>query len=116
MKLNLFFLCVAAPGAFMLASCGLIDGGSGGTQLKNPTVEQMAQLEKEWGVKPREVRPRGLPSAGETESLGAPPRSAAPQVVTPDPVPLPQTQTAAPPVFEQAPQAATPAQIQRLKN
>jgi hypothetical protein len=114
MTQNLTFLCIAFLSALGLASCNLIGGGSGGTEVKHPTVDQMAELEKQWGVQPREVRSRQVTPPGGIETPLAPPRSGAPQVVTPDPVPLPQT--AAPPVFEKPPQAATPAQIQKLKN
>ena len=114
MTQKLSFLCIAFLSALGLASCDLMGGNSGGTELKHPTVDQMAELEKQWGVKPREVRSRQAPLPGGSEMPLAPPRSGASQVVTPDPVPLPQPAT--PPVFEQPPQAATPAQIQKLKN
>ena len=115
MKLNLSSLWIAILCVTGLSSCNSMGGNSGGTELKEPTVEQMAELEKQWGVKPREshTRPFLPPSEG---TIAAPmqPSPAAP-IIVPDPAPLPQTQTAAPPVFE-TPPAATPAQIQKLKN
>lgn len=115
MTQNRFFLSIAFFSALGLASCDMFSGGSGGTEVKHPTVDQMAELEKKWGVQPREVRSRhALPPSGAGELAPAPPQSGAPQVAPPDTVPLPQTAT--PPVFEPPPQPATPAQIQKLKN
>ncbi len=115
MKLNLSSFCIAFLSAFTLASCHLIGSSSGGTQVKNPTVDQMTEMEKQWGVQPHTGRSRqSIPSGGSNVSVPTP-HSAAPQTIIPEPVPLPQTQTAVPPVFE-SPPAATPAQIQKLKN
>jgi hypothetical protein len=114
MTQNLTLLCIASVCAFGLVSCDLLGGGSGGTEVKHPTVDQMAELEKQWGVQPRDVRSRYATPAGGGEAPLAPPQSGAPQIVTPDPVPLPQTAT--PPLVEPPPRAATPAQIQKLKN
>ena len=115
MTRTLTFFCIASLCASGLVSCELIDRGSGGTQVKHPTVDQMAELEKQWGVKPREARFRPPTPAGVDEApIAAPPQSSATQAVTPEPVPLPPT--AAPPAPQPPPQTATPAQIQKLKN
>ena len=108
-------LCIAATFALGLVSCDTISGNSGGTPVNEPTVDQMTEMEKQWGIKPHEGRSRQMVTPGEGEIQATQPRAAAPQIVTPNPAPLPQTQTAPPPVFEQ-PQSATPAQIQKLKN
>lgn len=115
MTQNPTFLCIALLSAFGLVACDLIGGGgSGGTHVKQPTVDEMAELEKQWGVKPREARPRHAQPAVGSEAPLVPPQSGAAQPVTPDPVPLPQP--AKPPVVEPPTPTATPAQIQKLKN
>ncbi len=118
MKLNSSLFSLAIFSAFGLASCDMFDSGSGGRAVNNPTVEQMAQLEKQWGTEPRDVHSRRSTSPVGSEPSTAPgpygtPRVAAP---APEPAPYPQVPSADPPVFEQAPQSATPAQIQKLKN
>jgi hypothetical protein len=113
MTQKLSFLSIAFLSALGLSSCGMFSGGSGGTEVKQPTVDQMAELEKQWGVKPRETRPRRMTAPGGAEMPLAPPQSGTPQTVTPDPVPLPPTAT--PPALAPPP-PVTPAQIQKLKN
>lgn len=102
-------------GSFALVSCEFSDSSSGGTHLKNPTVEQMADMERQWGVQPSTNRSRLMPNVGD----GAAPDPA----INPDPsqnfapptAPLPQPPATAPPIFEPPP-GATPDQIQRLRN
>ncbi len=114
MKLNLFPLCIAFLSATGLVSCGLIQGGSGGTAVHNPTVEEMAQMEKRWGLEPHGTRPRFNAPAGGASSASSS-HYDAPQNAVPETAPLPQSQ-APPPVLEPPSQAVTPAQIQKLKN
>lgn len=50
---------VLAAVAALLSSCdSLSSGGSGGQTIHNPTVEEMARLEAQWGLPPRTVKPR----------------------------------------------------------
>jgi hypothetical protein len=116
MKPKTIFLRLSILGALGLASCDMFDSGSGGRSVNNPTVEQMAQLEKQWGVEPRDIRPRRSTAPVGSEPSGSAIQSGTPQVAAPEPAPLPPTQASAPPVYQQAPPAATPAQIQKLKN
>jgi hypothetical protein len=115
MKFNLFPLCIAFLSATGLVSCGLVQGGSGGTAVHNPTVEEMAQMEKRWGLEPHGTRPRFNTPAGDASPASSS-HYAAPQNTVPETAPLPQTQAAAPPVLEPPSQVVTPAQIQKLKN
>ncbi|HEY2573288.1 MAG TPA: hypothetical protein VGH65_04435 [Verrucomicrobiaceae bacterium] len=116
MKHFLSSLCLASFSALALVSCDMFSGGnSGGTELKNPTVDQMTQLEKEWGVPPREAHSHRYANPNDNLPPGIAPPTGAPQSAPPATAPLPQTPSAAPPVFEQAPQSATPAQIEKLK-
>jgi hypothetical protein len=117
MKFILSSLCLATFSALALVSCDMLSGGnSGGTELKNPTVEQMSQLEKEWGVPAREGRSRRNSAPVDTLPPGVAPQTGAPQNIPPTPAPLPPTTSTTPPVFNQAPPSATPAQIEKLKN
>ncbi len=87
----------------LLSGCSGFDSGSpGGVVIHNPTVQDMAQYESQWGVKPRQVKPR-YRAAGPgdfMEETPAPPVSqpalepapAPPQLQepAPDPIPAPQ--------------------------
>lgn len=114
MKPTLFAFCIACLSVFALVSCEFTDSGSGGTHVKNPTVEEMAAMEKQWGVQPRTERTRPLLPASTGDSpISAP--TAPPRNPVPEPAPLPQTPEVVPPVFEPPP-GATPDQIQKLRN
>lgn len=102
-----------------LVSCN--GGGSGGTKLDNPTVEEMAKLEKQWGVEPREPRARQTTQTNEPvqQFIIAPQPAPQPRPTpAPEPAPLPPTTpTPVPPLFEPPPQpTVTPDQINKLKN
>lgn len=85
-----------------LSSCGLTDGSSA---IKNPTVDEMAKLEKQWGTdKPREPRFRGGP-IDVVQPAPAPVSQPAPE-----PAPLPQ-----PPAPAAATQSVDPATVQKLR-
>lgn len=111
MNLNLSAFCITLLSSFALVSCELTGGSSGGSHIVNPTVDQMAEMEKKWGVQPHTDRSRQLPPSREGDA----PVSAPPQTFVPEPVPAPLPQTTVPPVFE-LPPSATPDQIQKLKN
>ncbi len=83
MKENITRHCIAFCSALLLAGCGLI---SDANAVKDPTVDQMAGLEKQWGLKPRETRTRMMPAGDPTPYNPAPELSPAPPTNT---VPLP---------------------------
>ena len=59
MNWTLKLLPAALGSALLLSSCeGVSSGSSSGTTIYYPTVDQMARLEAEWGMAPREVKPR----------------------------------------------------------
>ena len=109
------FLCIAFLSALGLASCNMFSGNSGGTASEatdrgsDGGVGKAVGREAARGPLPEDDHPRGRAKCRSRRRA-----SGASQVVTPDPVPLPQTAT--PPLSEQPPQPATPAQIQKLKN
>lgn len=113
MKLNLSTFGITFLGALALASCEFTGGSSGGTHLKNPTVEQMTEMEKQWGVPPRPDRSRQPPPAGTDNAIPAPGPAPA-RVIPSEPAPLPQTEPVVPPVFEPPPSITTD-QLQLLK-
>ena len=84
---------------FYAALCALIFSGCGMTSdsnaVKDPTVEQMADLEKQWGMKPRETRPRYSPNAEPSTYApsGAPTTAPSPPAPALNPVPFPPTPT-----------------------
>ncbi|MCE9519424.1 MAG: hypothetical protein K8R87_07725 [Verrucomicrobia bacterium] len=113
MKFNPSSFGIALLSAITLASCDFTGGSSGGTHLKNPTVDQMAEMEKQWGVPPKPDRSRQLRPAG-TDNATPATSSAPAQINSPAPVPLPQTEPVVPPVFEPPPSITTD-QLQLLK-
>jgi uncharacterized membrane protein len=90
MNLQILSLSVALLAMFSLSSCDSLGGGGDGVVIKEPTVDQMARLEKEWGMTPRTVKPRGYGSDGEVTTY-----QAAPQQAQARPQPVAETQPAA---------------------
>lgn len=78
----------------MLTSCGLM---SDSNAVTDPTVEQMANLEREWGLKPRETRPRYSPYEDPSTHAPAPSQFPAPAPQPPALNPLPYPSTPATP-------------------
>lgn len=86
MKDTIYRHCCAALCALILSGCGMMgDPGA----VKDPTVDQMADLEKQWGLKPRETRQRFSPNAD--PSTSAPSPTLSPQPPAMNPVPSPAT-------------------------
>ena len=110
MKRLFLSLSLASFGAFGLVSCAFLDQGSGGIPVHNPTVDEMAQLEKKWGVPQSPSRSHRSPSSGGYEAAPAP-GGAAP---APEPAPLPPG--AAEPSTLSKVDPVSPGQIQQLKN
>lgn len=44
--------------AACLSSCASSSSSSGGQVIKYPTVDEMASLESQWGMQPRQIKPR----------------------------------------------------------
>lgn len=90
-------------------------GTSGGRVIMYPTVDQMARLEREWGVEPRQVRARGdYPELNYASQQDANPAPRAAQTAPPQPnmlAPAPE------PVLDSATGQPTvdPATMQKLR-
>ncbi len=84
MKETITCHCLAALGALILSGCGLTGEAN---SVKDPTVDQMADLEKQWGLKPRETRPRYSPDTDPSPSAPSPASFAQPQATEPVPFP-----------------------------
>jgi hypothetical protein len=88
--------------ATLLASCeGMSGVDTSGPTINNPSVDEMARLEAQWGMKPREVKPR-YREAGPADYLAPSAPIVQPQpadVATPAPAVPPQetVQPAIPP-------------------
>lgn len=91
----------------LLSSCESFDpvGPAGSEVIRNPSVNDMAQLERQWGMAPRQVKPRYRPATASdymTETGGSSSAPPAPAPVTipspapafqepaPNPIPSPQ--------------------------
>lgn len=128
MKLNPTLSLGAAFCLLAATSCSFMDTGSGGTQIHEPTVSDMATLEQQWGGKPRPSQARQFGPLPGYEPAPPQPQTAtattpAPGPATlPEPAPAPTPPQPAPPSAPAPtppapPQSAvTPAQIQKLKN
>lgn len=100
-------LCAAAA---VLSSCEGISGvDTSGPTINNPSVDEMARLEAQWGMKPREVKPR-YREAGPADYLApsAPiVQPEAPVVAAPAPA-IPPPQEPVQPAIPPAPPAIPP--------
>lgn len=117
---------LAALGLFSVAlfpNCSGFDSGGGGEVIHNPTVDDMVRYESQWGMKPRQVKPRYRP-AGPGDFMDETPRSSSqvpgveaqpvqpqPQLQEPAPDPIPAPQSSAPPV----PPVPDPATLNKLR-
>ncbi len=105
----------AAFAMALLASCELPDSGGSGETIRNPTVDDMARLESQWGMTPRAVKPR-FREAGPADFInpsGTPivPSTSALAQPAPEVAPLPPTT-----VLPAQPATVDPATLQKLKN
>ncbi len=108
MNFRLLSFSAALLAMISLTSCDSFGGGDG-TVIKEPTVEQMARLEKEWGMTPRNAKPRGYGSDGEVSTVQAQPQTGQSRSQA---VAQPQLQPAAAPSAPPLPDAST---LQKLR-
>jgi hypothetical protein len=68
---RLEFLCSAFLVALVFASCGIFEDGN--PAVKEPTVDQMKDLDRQWGLKPQTTTPRfNAPAETATPPAGIP--------------------------------------------
>jgi predicted small secreted protein len=112
MNRPLLLIIAAALSATLLPSCSTVSNG--GQTVNNPSVSEMEKLEQEWGLPPRQTKPklRELRPGETPPPASAPAHSGeAPQPLAP--AALPQGAAASPPaMIEPAVDAAT---LQKLR-
>lgn len=83
MKEPITLYCVAALGALFLAGCNFV---SDANAVHNPSVDQMSDLDRQWGFKPIATRPRVV-NFGDPAGTEPSPYPSTPPIT--DTVPLP---------------------------
>ncbi|MEI6535054.1 MAG: hypothetical protein WCN98_06935 [Verrucomicrobiaceae bacterium] len=101
MKGTIICHSIAALSALILTGCNL---GGEANAVNSPTVDQMADLEKQWGLKPRESHPRTVPPTEQPAYVPDPPANTVPLPVPSPRPPVPEV----PPAVTPAPQPETP--------
>jgi hypothetical protein len=95
--MNWILLGICAITGLTLTSCDSV--GNGSSSVTDPTVQQMSDLEKQWGMPDRKVHSH---STGPTDQPIAPEPAPAPSadpapVATPSPAPAPPSLDSEPP-------------------
>ena len=111
MKLRLFSFTAAFVASFALASCGSF-GGVEGMVINEPTVDEMARLEKQWGMAPRQAKSKVYSSdGGDTSTIQSQPMQVQPKAAA-----VPQLAPAPAPASASAPPLPDASTVQKLRN
>lgn len=95
-RLPAFFNGIACLFLLLLTSCESI-GGSSAAEIVYPTADELERMEAQWGLQPRQVKPRPRSYDAETYQAPAKPTTPPPAPAPPQPTPLPETAPPVPP-------------------